>query len=120
MIIAVPAEEQSLDSAICQSFGRAPHYCIYDTEKEHSKFVENKAKEASGGAGIEAAQQLVDEKIGALITFRLGEHAARVLQAGEIVILKAQNLSIADNIASYIAGTLESLDEVHPGLHHGR
>ena len=32
MIIAVPAEKESLDSAICQSFGRAPFFCIYDTK----------------------------------------------------------------------------------------
>ncbi len=34
MIVAVPAEEKSLDSAICVSFGRAPIYCLYDTEKK--------------------------------------------------------------------------------------
>ncbi|MGE4454640.1 MAG: NifB/NifX family molybdenum-iron cluster-binding protein [Sphaerochaeta sp.] len=119
MIVAVPAEEKSLDSAICVSFGRAPIYCLYDTEKETSSFIENKAAQANGGAGIQAAQFLVDQNIDSLITFRLGENASRVLSAAHVSILKALNLSIADNIASLIEGTLTSLNEVHPGFHHG-
>lgn len=120
MIVAVPAEEKSLDSAICVSFGRAPIYCLYDTEKkETNTFIDNKATEVSGGAGIQAAQFLVDQKIDSLITFRLGENASRVLSAANISILKALNLSIADNITNLLEGTLTSLNEVHPGLHHG-
>ncbi|MDC7229562.1 MAG: NifB/NifX family molybdenum-iron cluster-binding protein [Sphaerochaetaceae bacterium] len=118
MIVAVPAEEKSLDSAICVSFGRAPIYCLYDTEKETSTFLDNKAAEASGGAGIQAAQFLADQKIDSLITFRLGENASKVLSAANISILKALNLSIADNIANLLEGKLTSLNEVHPGFHH--
>jgi len=120
MIIAIPAQEQSLDSIICVSFGRSPYYCIYDTEKEHSTFVENKAASSAGGAGIEAAQSLVDLKIDTLVTIRLGDHAAKVLNAANISVLKARNLSIADNIAKALDGSLTVLAEVHQGLHQGR
>ncbi|MFA5448317.1 MAG: NifB/NifX family molybdenum-iron cluster-binding protein [Sphaerochaeta sp.] len=119
MIIAIPAEAQSLDSAICQSFGRAPYYCIYDTTNESSRFIDNSAKASASGAGIEAAQLLVDQEIDALITFRLGENAAKVLKAADTVLLKALNLCVADNIAQYIDGKLTQLDEIHPGHHHG-
>ena len=115
MIIAIPAEEKSLDSVISINFGRSPYYCIYDTEKEQSTFVENKAVERSGGAGVEAAQDLVDRKIDALVTFRLGDHAAKVLTTAKIKVLKAVNLSIADNIAKVLDHSLEELNEVHPG-----
>ncbi len=119
MIVAVPAEEKSLDSAICVSFGRAPYYCLYDTEKETSTFLDNRAASSPGGAGIQAAQFLVDQHIDALITFRLGDNADKVLLAANIQLLKALNLSIADNISSLLEGTLSSLTEVHPGYHHG-
>lgn len=119
MIIAVPAESQSLDSPICQSFGRAPFYCIYDSETERSRFIENTAVKASGGAGVEAAQLLVDQGVQILITYRLGEHAARILNAADAQILKAVDLSIADNIASWKERALNALDEIHSGYHHG-
>lgn len=118
MIIAIPAEEKSLDSAICQSFGRAPYYCIYDTETRASSFIDNTAKDARGGAGIEAAQLLVDQKVEALITFRLGENAAKVLQAGNIKLLKALNLCVADNVAQFIEEKLTELNDIHSGYHH--
>jgi predicted Fe-Mo cluster-binding NifX family protein len=107
-----------LDSAICVSFGRAPIYCLYDTEKETSTFLDNKAAEAPGEAGIQAAQFLADQKIDSLITFSLGEDASKVLSAANISILKALNLSIADNITNLLEGKLTSLNEVHPGYHY--
>nr|WP_321295097.1 NifB/NifX family molybdenum-iron cluster-binding protein [uncultured Sphaerochaeta sp.] len=119
MIIAIPAEADSLDSATCVSFGRAPYYCLYNTETESSTFMTNLAAESAGGAGIQAAQDLVDQSIAKLITFRLGENAAKVLHAAKIEMLKALNLSVADNISALQEGKLAPLGEVHPGFHHG-
>ncbi|NCC65803.1 MAG: dinitrogenase iron-molybdenum cofactor biosynthesis protein [Spirochaetia bacterium] len=119
MIVAVPAEKKSLDSAICVSFGRAPFYCIYDTEKESSTFIENSAANSPGGAGIQSAQNLSDLHINAVITFRLGDNAAKVLEAAKIELLQALNLSIADNITNLLEDKLVSLSNVHPGYHNG-
>lgn len=118
MIVAVPAEEQKLDSPLCVSFGRAPYYCIFNTETQKSRFIENAAAQSPGGAGIQAAQDLVDAKITTLITFRLGENAAKVLKAADISLLKALNLSIADNISALLESKLAELDAIHAGFHH--
>ncbi|MDT3360328.1 MAG: NifB/NifX family molybdenum-iron cluster-binding protein [Spirochaetota bacterium] len=118
MIVAVPAEEQKLDSPLCVSFGRAPYYCIFNTETQKSRFIENAAAQSPGGAGIQAAQDLVDAKITTLITFRLGENAAKVLKAADISLLKALNLSIADNISALLENKLAELDAIHAGFHH--
>ena len=48
MIVAVPAEEQKLDSPLCVSFGRAPYYCIFDTENQKSNFIVNEAAQSPG------------------------------------------------------------------------
>ncbi|HPX29395.1 MAG TPA: NifB/NifX family molybdenum-iron cluster-binding protein [Sphaerochaeta sp.] len=115
MIIAIPAEEKSLDSVISVNFGRSPYFCIYDTEKQQSTFIDNEAAGRPGGAGVEAAQNLVNQKIDTLVAFRLGDHAAKVLSGAKIKVLKAVNLSIADNIAKVLSHSLEELNEVHPG-----
>ena len=52
MIIAIPAEEKSLDSVISVNFGRSPYFCIYDTEKQQSTFIDNEAAGRPGGAGV--------------------------------------------------------------------
>ncbi|ADY12480.1 NifB/NifX family molybdenum-iron cluster-binding protein [Sphaerochaeta globosa] len=118
MIVAVPAEEQKLDSPLCVSFGRAPYYCVFDTETQKSIFIVNEAAQSPGGAGIQAAQDLVDANITTLITFRLGENAAKVLTTAGVSLLKALNLSIADNINAVLGNKLVALDAIHPGFHH--
>lgn len=119
MIIAIPSDKESLDSAVCVSFGRAPFYCLYDTETEQSTFLVNSAADSPGGAGIKAAQLLVDNKANILITVRCGENAAKVLQPAHVELFKALNLSVADNIDAHKNNKIEPLKEVHAGYHNG-
>ena len=49
-----------MQTDICESFGRAPYYLIYDTEKDEATFIDNSAATSTGGAGIKAAQVIVD------------------------------------------------------------
>lgn len=120
MIIAIPADGERLDTPVCVSFGRAPFYCLYDTETKQSRCMANDAADSPGGAGIKAAQNLVDNHVDTLITIRCGENAAKVLQEGNVGIYKALDLSIADNIDAYQKGKLSALEQIHPGFHHGQ
>ena len=54
-------------------------------------FIENSAANSEGGAGIKAAQNVVDSKAEILITPRCGQNAADVLQAADIKIYKTKN-----------------------------
>ncbi|AHF08936.1 MULTISPECIES: NifB/NifX family molybdenum-iron cluster-binding protein [Dehalobacter] len=120
MKIAIPVDNNSMDSSVCISFGRAPYLLIYDTETEGSNFLDNSAAASQGGAGIKAAQNIVDSGAEAIITPRCGENAAEVLKAAEIKLYKNTNNSIRDNIESFKEGKLSLLDDIHPGFHqHG-
>ena len=120
MKIAMPVDEKTMDSNLCVSFGRTPYFLIYDTETKESIFIDNSAAASQGGAGIKAAQAVVDSQVGALITPRCGENAAEVFNAAKIKIYKMMNSSIKDNIAAFEEDTLSLLDEIHSGFHgHG-
>lgn len=120
MKLALPIESKSLDAPICPSFGRTPLYVLFDTESGNHNFLNNEAAASQGGAGIKAAQMLVDNGVEAIITYRCGENAEKVLSAGNIKIYKAQEGSVAENIEKYKDGKLSLLMEIHPGLHnHG-
>ena len=120
MRIALPVEDNSMESTICQSFGRAPYFLIYDTESQESVFLDNQGAVSQGGAGIKAAQTIVDSKVKALLTPRCGEQAASVLSAANIKIYRTTNDSIRDNIEALTNGTLVLLDEIHAGFHNHR
>jgi len=120
MKVAIPVNEKTMDGGLCQSFGRTPYYLIYDLESKEENFIDNSAAASQGGAGIKAAQTIVDSGAKALITFRCGENAADVINAGEIKMYKAIDDSIQSNIDNLIAGKLSLLDEIHEGFHnHG-
>jgi predicted Fe-Mo cluster-binding NifX family protein len=109
-----------METTVSMSFGRAPYFLIYDTESRENIFVSNSAATSQGGAGIKAAQNIVDNKVSALLTPRCGENAAEVIKAAEIKIYKTINDSIRDNIEAFDEGKLPLLEEIHAGFHgHG-
>lgn len=120
MKIAIPVDEKRLDSNVCVSFGRTPYFLIYDVDTKESVFLDNSAAASTGGAGIKAAQTIVDNKANVLLTPRCGENAAEVLKSADIEIFKTTSASVKDNIDAFIDGKLSLLDEIHAGFHgHG-
>ncbi len=120
MKVILPVERQSLDAPVCPSFGRTPLFVLFDTESGNHEFLDNGAAASQGGAGIKAAQMLVDSGAAALITYRCGENAAEVLNAANVKMYKAQDGSVAENLGKLKDGKLSLLTEIHPGFHnHG-
>ena len=117
MKIAIPMNEKALNSSVSAHFGRAPYYLIYNTETKESVFIDNSASASRGGAGIKAAQVILDQQANVLITPRLGDNAAEVLEAAKIEIYKSIEGSAEDNINALLDKKLARLSEIHPGLH---
>jgi predicted Fe-Mo cluster-binding NifX family protein len=105
MIIAIPTDDNTDRTNVCISFGRAPFFMLYDSETSNVRFIDNDAASSQGGAGIKAAQSLVDSKAGALLTPRCGDNAAEVLKAAGVGLYKT-------------AGRLRGGQ--HPGVSGGR
>lgn len=118
MKIAIPVEDD--ETEICPSFGRASLFCIYDTDTKEKQLIDNSAIASQGGAGIKAAQVIVDEHAEVLLTPRCGENAAKVLQAANIQLYKTDGASVDANIQAFLENRLAELTEIHPGFHgHG-
>ena len=120
MKIAIPADEKNMGTGVCMSFGRAPVFLIYDTDRKEGIFLDNGAAASAGGAGIKAAQAVADSGAEALLTPRCGENAADVLCAAGVKIYKTAGVSARENIDAFIAGKLSLLEEIHAGFHGHR
>ena len=118
MIIAIPVNENNIEPSVCVSFGRAPWFLFHNTVTGETQTLENPAASAEGGAGVKAAQFVVDQNANALITVRGGENAAEVLLAAEIQIYKAQGGTVRENLAAFAEGKLEKLESFHAGFHN--
>jgi len=120
MKIAIPTNEKNIEDLLCPSFGRAPYFLIYDTETRNSNFLNNTAATGQGGAGIKAAQIVVDNNAEILITPRCGEQASDVIKEARIKVYKSIDDSIINNIKAFQKGELVELENFHAGFHgHG-
>ena len=120
MKIAVPSEGKTMESEVCQSFGRTYYFVVIDSETLEFEVIDNQAANSQGGAGIKAAQAIVDSGASAVLTFHCGQNAADVLNAAGIKIFKAVPGTVSEMVRKYKAGELAELTEIHPGYHkHG-
>ncbi|NLC31763.1 MAG: dinitrogenase iron-molybdenum cofactor biosynthesis protein [Clostridiales bacterium] len=118
MKIAIPVNSNTTASEVATSFGRAPFYLIHDDSLDSTQLRENIAAHSAGGAGVLAAQIVVDSGAEVLLTPRCGQNAADVLKAAGIKLYKSlDNLSAMDNIKAFEEGRLTQLSEIHKGLH---
>ncbi|MBS4538788.1 NifB/NifX family molybdenum-iron cluster-binding protein [Clostridium sp. D2Q-11] len=118
MKLAMPTNTDSMEGRVNNTFGRSPYFLIYDTETKEGTFFNNPAAASHGGAGIKAAQVIVDKNIDALITPRCGENAANVLNQANIKIYQSLNDTIRNNISACQEGELSTLENIHAGFHH--
>ena len=116
MKIAIPVDEKNIDTDVCMSFGRTTFYLFVDTETKEHYFKDNAAANASGGAGIQAAQMIVDEGAKAVLTQRCGENAAEVMTPAGIQLYKATLPKAMDNVDALNRNELSILP-VSPGRH---
>ncbi len=87
MKICVTSQGKDLNSEIDSRFGRCSYFIFYDTDTMEYEVVENPWKEASGGAGIQAAQLVVSKGVKYVITGKLGPNAENVVTAAGISVI---------------------------------
>ncbi|MCD6577052.1 MAG: NifB/NifX family molybdenum-iron cluster-binding protein [Anaerolineaceae bacterium] len=120
MHIAIPlSDNKGLESSISSVFARCPFYMLIDPEDKIFSIEENPAQNASGGAGVQAAQWMVDKEVAAVIVGNLGPKAHDVLSAAKISAFKHKSGSIEETIEAYKNKELESFFEPNVDAHAG-
>ena len=121
MKIGVPIDMPSIDESVSNTFGRSKKFLIYDTDSKEERYIDNFARSSQGGAGIKAAQVILDTGADVLITPRCGENAVKVLHESNIKIFQAISGSVQHNIDQFLQGKLLKLEDFHGGYHgnHG-
>lgn len=118
MRVAVSSTGDSLDSPVDPRFGRCSYFVIFDGGEGH-RAVRNEGQALGNGAGIQAAQQMLDLGVGAVVTGDIGPNAFRVLAAGCVKMFVGSRGTVASAIESYRNGELrETASSTSPG-HHG-
>jgi predicted Fe-Mo cluster-binding NifX family protein len=106
MQIVVTATGADLDVPASPIFGRCPTYVFVDTETMAFEAVENPAVAAAGGAGIQAAQFVVERGAQAVVTGSVGPNASDVFQAAGVPVYLFGGGTVRQAAEAYQAGQL--------------
>lgn len=109
MKIAISASGKNLSDLLDKRFGRCEFFQVYDTDTKEIKILQNKGNQASGGAGIAAANQIVDEDIQAIITGNLGPNAFDILSENSIKAYTCECLDIEEILSKYYKKELKEI-----------
>jgi predicted Fe-Mo cluster-binding NifX family protein len=80
MKIAISSSGPSPDDQLDLRFGRCRYFILADSESDSFESLDNEAAASMGGAGLQAAQTLVDAGVKAVITGNIGSNAINVLE----------------------------------------
>jgi len=92
--VVVTSRGKDLNSEVDKVFGRCKYFIIVeikDNKTEKFEIIENKFANQMGGAGISAAQFVVEKNVKAVITGTIGPRALDVLKQFNVEIYKGDS-----------------------------
>lgn len=119
MKIAITSTGDNLDSQMDPRFGRCQYFVIVDPDTMDFEAMPNESAMASGGAGIQAAQTIINVGINAVITGNVGPNAFEVLSASGIETMTGASGTVRQALELYKSGSLQSVAGATVGSHAG-
>ena len=119
MKIAVSSSGDKLDAQVDPRFGRCQYFILVDPDTMDFEAISNESAMASGGAGIQAAQNVANKGANMVITGNVGPNAFKTLNAAGIKIVTGAAGTIQDVIEKYKNGELKETENANVNSHFG-
>ena len=114
MKIAVTSYGEELGSNVDRSFGRARWFVVIDLDEDSFQAHSNKQNvDAPQGAGIQAARNIANLGVDAVLTGNVGPNAFRTLNAAsvKIFIFKKSVDTVEEALSEWKGGSLEEVTD---------
>lgn len=107
MKVALSSKGQTIESQLEERFGRSPNFIIYDLGNDSYQAIDNThILNSAQGAGIQAAENIFNTGVDALISGNVGPKAFRALQAAGIDIYLARGTTVKKALDDFKKGKL--------------
>lgn len=113
LVSSIGKDEKSI---MDRRFGRCKYFVIFDSESNKYNFIENDGSKAGGGAGIAAANQVIELGIKTIITGNLGPNAYELILKDGIKAYTSEEVSVEECIKNYFDNSLKEISI--PGISH--
>lgn len=108
MQIAITSLGESLASPVDERFGRARFFIVFNSETEEWSVEDNRHNlQSSQGAGVRAAERLIERGVHTVITGHCGPKAFALLAAAGINVYQEARGSVQDAVKAFAGGSLE-------------
>lgn len=115
MKIAICSTDRSPEAITSNRFGRAEYFAIYDDRTGSWQYIDNQQDvQAAQGAGIQAAQYVIDSGATVLLALNVGPKAVRALQANNVkIFMSVASLAICEVVELYTQGKLQEIEHAN-------
>ncbi|MFP4588664.1 MAG: NifB/NifX family molybdenum-iron cluster-binding protein [Candidatus Bipolaricaulota bacterium] len=86
MKVIVTAAGTDKVSNVDPRFGRCPYFVIWKSDSDQLQVIDNSSSNAASGAGVQAAQTVIERGADAVITGNVGPNAFRALDSASIPV----------------------------------
>jgi predicted Fe-Mo cluster-binding NifX family protein len=119
MKLAVSATGKDLNCQIDPRFGRCQNLIFVDPDTMEFEALDNEGGMAMGGAGVQAAQLVVQKGATSLITGNLGPNAASAISASGIKVYLVPGGTVREAIEAFKEGKLQEASGATVPPHFG-
>ncbi|PIU65812.1 MAG: dinitrogenase iron-molybdenum cofactor biosynthesis protein [Armatimonadetes bacterium CG07_land_8_20_14_0_80_40_9] len=118
MKIAITAKGNNLDSELDETFAHCEYFLIIDLDTSEFEAIENPAKDALGGSGMQAVKIVSDKGIEAVIAGNVGPNAFKSLKDSGIKVYITVPQKVKDVLEEFKKGNLKESDNstIHFGV----
>nr|QNO53305.1 hypothetical protein AFNPGKIM_00001 [Methanosarcinales archaeon ANME-1 ERB6] len=106
MKMCVTATAGDLNAQVDPRFGRCQYLVFIDSDTMAFEAMANEAIAAPGGAGIQAAQTVVNKGVNVLISGNIGPNAFQVLSTADVKIATGAYGTVKEAVEMYKSGKL--------------
>jgi predicted Fe-Mo cluster-binding NifX family protein len=107
MKMCISSTANNLDAQLDPRFGRCNCLLIIDTETLQYQVIPNQAADATGGAGVQAAQIIANSNATLVVTGNIGPNAYKALSAAGITVMTGASGTIKEVLEALKTGSLK-------------
>jgi len=119
MKICVTATAGDLNAQVDPRFGRSQYFVIVDSDTMAFEAMVNEAMNAPGGAGIQAAQAMVNKGVNVVVSGNMGPNAFQVLSTADVKIATGAYGTVKEAVEMYKSGKLNEAGGSTVAAHAG-
>ncbi|HHU77028.1 MAG TPA: hypothetical protein GXZ24_09095 [Firmicutes bacterium] len=106
MKIAISTGKENKGALLNPRFGRCEFFAIYDTELKEWKFYPNPGALEGSGAGIKAAEFIIEQEVDVLLTGELGPKAASLIEGSGVKFYRLPEITLQEAVAEFEKGNI--------------